>query len=90
MDCGKLDRIEVEKGKPPPDGWLYYGKINVNSCQTDKYLYKSRILGEINLDDMVRVSNPCYNSSVKPKNVEMWVCPECAKIEEEEIDKEDG
>lgn len=76
MDCGKTERIEVEKGKHVMSGWAYYGKLNVNACQTDKYLYKTKRDAK-DIFDMERVLNACYDPEVKRKLVEMWVCPEC-------------
>lgn len=83
MDCAKTERIDLAKDTDY-GGWSYYGKLNINSCQTDKFFYKSRTPEKLDLDDLERVSNPCYNPKVKPKYVEMWVCPECEKVAGEE------
>lgn len=73
MDCGKTERIEVEHGKKIESNWKYFGKINLNSRQTEKYYYTSRN-PEKPLDDLVKVPNECYDPKVKPKLVEMWEC----------------
>ena len=81
MDCGKTERIEVGEGKSVL--WAYYGKININSCQTDKYYFRvnTKVDGKLDFDNLEKVSNSCYNPEVKPKFVEMWSCPECQKLE---------
>jgi hypothetical protein len=81
VECGKTERIIVEKGKPVPDGWLYYGKLNVNVCQTDKFFYKPRDSEKGFLGKLEKVPNDCYDPNVKPKYVEFWVCKECDKKE---------
>ena len=83
MDCGKTERIEVEHHKKIESGWVYYGKLNLNSCKTDKVFYKIREGGTmLNLKDWIKVPNICYDPTVKPKNVELWECPECHKKDE--------
>ncbi len=78
--CGKVERIEVEKGKKILSEWKYFCKININSMQTTKYHYTVN-----NIDDLIthkrenRVVNPKYNSEIKPKYVEYWECGECYK-----------
>jgi hypothetical protein len=84
MDCGKVSRIEVEHGKKVESGWLYYGKLNINVCQTDKYFWRPKNPEKSFLGDLERVPNECYDPNVKPKYVELWVCPTCAKM----VDKE--
>jgi hypothetical protein len=79
MDCGDAGRIEVTRGEKVRSGWLYYGKLNIHACQTDKYVYTIPEGFSLLDDKWDRVKNQCYNSSVKPKYVEMWVCPDCAK-----------
>lgn len=75
MDCGKTERIDVKHGKKIESNWKYFGKININSCQTEKYFLKQRHPGKpFDMDDLERVPNPCYDSSIKPKQVEMWEC----------------
>jgi len=37
--CGKSEIIEILNRKIP-NRWRYYGKLNVNACQTSKYYYK--------------------------------------------------
>ena len=76
MDCGKVSRIEVEHGKKIEADWLYYGKMNVNSCQTDRYFWKAKDNSKP-LENLVKVPNSCFDPKVKPKNVELWVCKEC-------------
>jgi len=76
MDCGKKDQIIVEHGKRIMSGWRYYGKINVNACKTSKYFL--RPLDQTNFTGPTeKIPNSCYDPSIKPKNVEMWSCPEC-------------
>ena|SRR5271157_3481119 len=76
MDCGRTEIIEVERGKPPPNGWQYFGKLNVNTCQTSKYFLRpidqKNICGKCE-----KIPNECYDPKVKPKYAEMWVCPNC-------------
>ena len=76
MDCGKTERIIVEHGKKVLGGWGYYGKMNINSCQTDKYHYTSKDPKKV-LEDLVLVPNACYDPSVKRKMAELWSCPDC-------------
>jgi len=78
MDCGKTERIEVQKGQHIQSGWGYYGKLNINACQTDKYFYRTK-KGAEDVFDTERVANPCYTREVKRKLVELWVCPSCLK-----------
>ena len=76
MDCGKTERIIVEHGKKVSGGWGYYGKMNINSCQTDKYHYTPKDpKGDI--FDWKRVPNSCYNPKIKRKMVELWSCTTC-------------
>lgn len=78
MDCGKTEPIEIQKGLPNGGSeWGYYGKLNVNSCQTSKFLLKQRVQGKLDFNDMVKIDNPCYDPKVKPKYVEVWCCPQC-------------
>ena len=83
MDCVKTDRIEVERGKKIQSDWWYWGKININSCQTDKFFWgtKDPSKGFMDKDNLVKIPNSCYNPKIKPKYVEMWECPECSKAE---------
>jgi len=78
VDCGKTERIEVTIGEIPKGGWLYQGRLKSNSCQTEKYFYEVPEGFSISDDKWKKVKNECYDPSVKPKYVEMWVCPECA------------
>jgi len=83
MDCGKTERIIVFRGKRIKSGWAYYGKINVNACQTRKYFLRPRDQTKI-FENLEKVPNSCYDPNVKPKNVEMWSCPQChGKIRKE-------
>lgn len=79
MDCGKTERITVEHKKKIESEWRFYGKINVNSCQTDKYFWTAKDQTKP-LENMVKVPNSCYDPHVKPKFVELWVCPNCVEI----------
>ena len=78
MDCGRTERIEVERGKKIESDWVYWDKINVNACQTDKFHWK--VNGSL-LDrkNWKKIPNLCYNPEVKPKMVKIWECPECSK-----------
>ena len=82
MDCGKTDRIEVERGKKIHSDWRYWGKININSCQTDKFFWETKdpSKGFGDEDNWVKVPNSCYNPKIKPKYVEMWECLDCTKL----------
>ena len=75
MDCGKTERIIVEHGKKILCGWHYYGKLNINSCKTDKYFYTTNNFD--NFDKWKKVPNACYDPTVKRKMAEMWSCPVC-------------
>ena len=78
MDCGKIERIEVERGKKIVSGWGFYGKINVNSCKTDRFFFKIREGGTmLNPKDWIKITNSCDDPKVKKKEVEMWSCPTC-------------
>jgi hypothetical protein len=75
MDCGKTERIEVEHGKKIESNWKYFGTININSCQTDKYFYKQKHPEKpFDIDDFEKAPNSCYDPNIKPKFVEMWEC----------------
>ena len=83
--CGKEDYIEVGNGKERENGWYYYGKFNVNSCKTEKYLLKLKeersLLDSGKLKDKdawIKVLNPCYDSTVKKEFVEYWECMRCS------------
>lgn len=84
MDCGKTERIEVERGKKIHSGWAYYGKIDINACQTSKYFYRIPEGKTLLDDEWIRVKNSCYDPKVKRKYVEMWSCPECQRGEKHE------
>lgn len=73
--CGKTERIVVEKDKKIESEWKYYGKMNINSCQTDKYFY--RFVGGDFGDNKnwVKEKNKCFDPVVKPKYLEYWECP---------------
>ena len=88
MDCEKTERIEVTVGQKVESGWVYWGKIDVNSCQTNKFFWglKDNSKGFCDKDNMKKVPNSCYDPRVKPKFVEMWECPECSKKEVAEHD----
>ena len=93
MDCGKIECIEVERGKKVKSGWGYYGKINVNTCKTDKFFWKVKDpnKGFCDPENMEKIPNPCYDPNVKPKNVEMWSCPTClASLLAQSTTKEDA
>ena len=76
MDCGKIERIEVQKGQPIKSGWAYYGKVDINFCKTNRYFYKPKDQAK-SFSDCERVPNPCYDPTVKPKRAELWSCPQC-------------
>lgn len=80
MDCGKKARIEIETDGTNKHGWVYQGKHDINTCQTNKYFYQ--IPDGIPFDDFKnwkKVPNKCYDPKVKRKYVEMWSCAECEK-----------
>ena len=77
MDCGKIERIEVEHDKKIECGWFYYGKLNVNCCETDKFFWTAKDQSKP-LENMVKVPNSCFDPIVKPKFAELWICPSCA------------
>jgi ribosomal protein L37AE/L43A len=82
MSCGKTEVIEIIDGRLKSEySWVYFGKINVNSCKTDKFHWRVKDVSKSLLDkhNLEKVPNPCYDSKVKPKMVEMWECPGCYK-----------
>jgi len=87
MDCGKTERIEVHHGQHIDSDWAYYGKLNINGRQTSKYFLKP--IDPDNLFGAVeKIPNSCYDPKVKPKNVEMWSCPQCmAQLKKKERTK---
>lgn len=77
-NCGKKSIIEVTAGKAPPKGWFYYGRINVNSFYTDKYLYEVKDIKNISFSDKFKkVENKNYNPKIKPKWIEIWEHERC-------------
>jgi len=79
--CGKTEVIEVEKDKPTPYEWCYWGDINVNWQKTNKYFYRSRDPEHFDIDDCERIRNPDYDPKVKRKMVEDWQCHDCCKCD---------
>ena len=83
MDCGRTERIEVHYGQPIKSGWAYYGKLNINVCQTSKYFLKPKDQKNL-LGECEKIPNRCYDPKVKPKYAELWSCPKCmAQLEKE-------
>ena len=74
VQCGKIEWIDVSENIP--DEWRYYGEINVNSCKTDKYMWRMKDNAK-SIFETERIKNSCYDPSVKPKWVELWFCKEC-------------
>jgi len=78
--CSKEAFIQVGNGAEKESGWLFFGKINVNSCQTTKYFYR------FNFDnkefEKEKMPNKCYNPNIKPKFVEYWECQNCSSLSE--------
>jgi len=87
MDCGKTEHIEVYHGQPIKSGWVYYGKLNVNTCETSKYFLRPKDQTKI-FENCERIPNNCYDPTVKPKYVEMWTCPQCvSQLKEKDVKK---
>ena len=82
MDCGKKETLTFDPEGKNKQEWIYWGKINVASCKTDKYFWKQKNpkMG-FERSNLVKVANPCFDASVKPKWVEMWECLECYQKE---------
>jgi len=77
-ECGKEGLVEIDElGHILTKGWYYFGKINVNECQTSKYVYEVPEGFTLDTKKWKRVRNPCYNPKVKRKFVEYWECEEC-------------
>lgn len=79
--CGKRETIKIVNRKIP-ENWGYFGKIDVNACETSKYVLESKN-PKRPLDDMVKIPNPCYDPKAKHKFVEYWECRECMDKETE-------
>lgn len=78
MDCGKVEYVVVERGKKVESDWIFYGKVCLNPCTTDKFHFKIRDGGTmLNPKDWIKIVNPNYDSAVKRKIAEMWSCPQC-------------
>lgn len=77
-DCGKEALIEIQPNRKNKEGWIYWGKMNINTCKTDKYFYKIPE-GEKGFENWVKVENPHYDPEAKRKIVEMWSCPGCVR-----------
>ena len=78
--CGRSERIEIKLNGAIPSGWKYFGKINVNVCQTEKYFYKvPEGVDWKDVEKWKRVPNKCYNPKIRPKMVEYWEGPCCNK-----------
>lgn len=79
MDCGDVAKIDVEIGKKIYSDWWYYGKIDVNSCQTSKYFLKVKDPSNpkwfLDKNNVEKAPNSCYDPNVKRKYVELWECP---------------
>ena len=82
MDCGKTERIIVDHKKKIESEWRFYGKINMNACETDRYFWTGKDQNKP-LENMIKVSNSHYDPKVKPKYVELWTCPTCVKTLQE-------
>jgi hypothetical protein len=79
--CEKKAYITVGNGAEKKVGWLYFGKVNVNGCQTSKHFYKPKDRAKgFDVGNLEKVPNPCYDPNVKPKRVEYWECPKCASV----------
>ena len=77
-DCGKKGIVEIDENGKFDSEWIYFGKIDVNFCKTNKYFYrlpKGASVGDF--EKHVKVKNSCYDPNVKRKYVEIWECPEC-------------
>jgi len=74
--CGRTERIEIEPtGKIHSSNWRYFGKVNINGCQTSKNLYRLKEGKSLfNKDAWIKEKNPCYNPKVKRRMVEIWEC----------------
>lgn len=77
--CGKEDVVEIDNKtrRILNKNWHYYGKMNINSSKTDKYLYKVISWKPDFVTE--KVSNSDYKPKAKPKIVEHWECKSCNK-----------
>jgi len=79
--CGKSEIIEIPPNGKIPNRWRYYGKLNVNACQTSKFYYKFPEGFPKKVEDWdkekIKVPNKCYDPKVKPKYIELWFHAKC-------------
>jgi len=74
--CGKKDIVKIDDKTFKIFGnWYYYGKINVNSTQTDKYVH--RVISWKPRFVTKKIVNSEYNKKAKPKLIEYWECEKC-------------
>lgn len=82
--CGREDKILIGTGGRYSAGWHYFGKMNVNTMKTTKYLYKwmQDANGKLMTDSkggMIskRIKNDEYDPKAKPMTAEYWECEKC-------------
>jgi hypothetical protein len=77
--CGRRGVVEInDKTRKILDKkWLYYGKVNINSIKTSKYLYKVISFKPELITE--KHANIHYDPNVKPKLIEYWECRKCPK-----------
>jgi hypothetical protein len=73
--CKREGVVEIQGGKILTDGWYYFGRMDMNACHTNKYVYL--YTPEDKKNPWRRIKNPDYDPSVKRKYVEIWECEEC-------------
>lgn len=75
--CGKRETIKIVNGRIP-ENWSYFGKVDVNACETSKYFLQPKN-PEHPLDDLIKTPNPCYDPKARHKFAEYWKCRECVE-----------
>ena len=87
MDCGRRGVVSISSsGKILSKDWWYWGKMNIASLKTSKYLYEllfdknGKILTKKNGNITTRrIFNTDYDKRIKPKMVEIWSHAKCVK-----------
>lgn len=77
--CGRRGVVEItdKTSKILDRKWLYYGKVNINSIKTSKYVYEViQCRPELITK---KQANTYYDPNAKPKLIEYWECRKCVK-----------
>ena len=73
--CGKKETITITD-KKIPENWFYFGKVDVNSCKTEKYFLEPKDQKHP-FSNYTKILNPCYDPTAKHVFVEYWECKRC-------------